>query len=96
MEYWSIEKKDIKPLSITPTLQYSNTPKLIKIESPHYGLPSFVPGLPILENIKMQKNQEFGYGNRCHPIKHIFQKNFMDNYTTDAFVAVRNQLLGYA
>ena len=34
MEYWSIEKKDINPLAITPTLQYSNTPKLIEIKSP--------------------------------------------------------------
>jgi hypothetical protein len=24
MEYWSVEKKDFKPLSITPILQYSN------------------------------------------------------------------------
>jgi hypothetical protein len=31
MEYWSVEKKDIKPLAITPTLQYSNAPKLIDI-----------------------------------------------------------------
>jgi hypothetical protein len=30
MEYWSIGKKDIKPLAITPSLQYSNTPKLIE------------------------------------------------------------------
>jgi len=41
MEYWSVEKKDINPLAITPTLQYSNTPKLIEIESYHDGLPSF-------------------------------------------------------
>jgi hypothetical protein len=27
MEYWSIEKNNIDTLSITPTLQYSNTPK---------------------------------------------------------------------
>ncbi len=33
MEYWSVEKKDIHPLAITPTLQYSNAPKLIGIES---------------------------------------------------------------
>jgi hypothetical protein len=32
MEYWSIEKKNIKPLTITPTLQHSSTPKLIEIE----------------------------------------------------------------
>jgi hypothetical protein len=31
MEYWSIEKKDIKPLAITPTRQYSNAPKLNEI-----------------------------------------------------------------
>jgi hypothetical protein len=30
MEYWSIEKKDIKPLAITPTLHYSNAPELIE------------------------------------------------------------------
>ena len=41
MEYWSIEK-DIKPLAITPTLQYSNTPKLVEIESSPYGLASFM------------------------------------------------------
>jgi hypothetical protein len=28
MEYWSVEKKDINPLGITPTLQHSKTPKL--------------------------------------------------------------------
>jgi len=38
MEYWSVEKKDINPLAITPTLQYSNTPKLIETESSHLGL----------------------------------------------------------
>jgi hypothetical protein len=31
MEYWSIEKKDIKPLAITPILQYSNASELIEI-----------------------------------------------------------------
>jgi hypothetical protein len=41
MEYWSVEKRDINPFVITPTLQDSNTPKLIKIESYHDGLPSF-------------------------------------------------------
>jgi hypothetical protein len=41
MEYWSVEKKDINPFVITPTLQYSNTLKLIKIESYDDGLPSF-------------------------------------------------------
>jgi hypothetical protein len=41
MEYWSVEKKHINPFIITPTLQYSNTPKLIKIEGYHDGLPSF-------------------------------------------------------
>ena len=33
MAYWSVEKKDVHPFVITPTLQYSNTPKLIEIES---------------------------------------------------------------
>jgi len=41
MEYWSVDKKGINPLTITPTLQYSNTPKLIQIETCHDGLPSF-------------------------------------------------------
>jgi len=41
MEYWSVEKKDINPFVITPILQYSNTLKLIEIESYHDGLPSF-------------------------------------------------------
>jgi hypothetical protein len=36
-----LKKKDINPLIITPTLQYSNTPKLIEIENYHDGLPSF-------------------------------------------------------
>jgi hypothetical protein len=40
MEYWSVEKKDIKPYVITPIFQYSNTPKLIEIECYHDGLPS--------------------------------------------------------
>ncbi len=31
LEYWSIEKKDIKPLAITSTLHYSNAPELIEI-----------------------------------------------------------------
>ena len=41
LEYWSVKKKDINPLAITPTLQYSNAPKSIGIESSHHGLPSF-------------------------------------------------------
>ena len=41
MEYWSIEKKDIKPLANTPTIQYSITPKLIKIKGPQKRLPCF-------------------------------------------------------
>jgi hypothetical protein len=41
MEYWSVEIKGVNPFVITPTLQYSNTPKLIEIESYHDGLPSF-------------------------------------------------------
>ncbi len=35
MDYWSVEKKDINPFVIAPTLQYSNTPILIEIESYH-------------------------------------------------------------
>jgi hypothetical protein len=30
MEYWSVEKKDINPLAITPTPHYSNPMKLIE------------------------------------------------------------------
>jgi len=41
MEYWSVEKKDVNPLPITPALQYSNTSKLFEIESSYDGLPSF-------------------------------------------------------
>ena len=41
MEYWSVDKKGINPPTITPTLQYSNTRKLIQIETSHDGLPSF-------------------------------------------------------
>ena len=41
MEYWSVEKKDVNHFAITPILQYSNTPKSIKIESCQDGLPSF-------------------------------------------------------
>jgi hypothetical protein len=41
MEYWSVEKKGINFFVITPILQYSNTLKLIEIESYHDGLPSF-------------------------------------------------------
>jgi hypothetical protein len=39
MEYWSVEKKDINPFVSTPILQYSNTPKLVEIESYYGGLP---------------------------------------------------------
>jgi hypothetical protein len=35
MEYWSVDKKTMNPLTITPTLQYSNTPKLRGIETSH-------------------------------------------------------------
>ena len=35
MEYWSVEKIDIKPLAITPTLQYANTPELIEFVNAH-------------------------------------------------------------
>jgi hypothetical protein len=41
MEYWSVEKKDINTLVVTPTLQHSNTPKLAELESSHNGSPSF-------------------------------------------------------
>ena len=41
MDYWSVEKKDINPLDITPSLHCSNAPKFIEIESSHYELPSF-------------------------------------------------------
>jgi len=41
MEYWSVEKKDINSLAITPTRQYSNTPKITGIESSYDGIPSF-------------------------------------------------------
>ena len=37
MAHWSVKKKDINPFVITPTLHYSNTPKLIEIESSHDG-----------------------------------------------------------
>jgi len=33
MEYWSVDKTTINPSAITPTLQYSNAPKLINIET---------------------------------------------------------------
>ncbi len=39
MEYWSVEKKDINPLPIMPTLRLNN-PTIIEIESSHDGLPS--------------------------------------------------------
>jgi hypothetical protein len=41
MEYWSIEKKDIMPLAIAPTLQYCNTPKLFEIKIFQQRLPCF-------------------------------------------------------
>jgi hypothetical protein len=44
LEYWSdgvLKRKGINPMAITPTLQYSNTPKSIEIESAIDGLPSF-------------------------------------------------------
>jgi len=41
MEYWSVDKKAINPLAITPTLQYSNILKLIEIETFREGLPPF-------------------------------------------------------
>jgi len=41
LEYWSIGEKDIKPLAITPSLQYSNTPKLIENKIFQEILPCF-------------------------------------------------------
>jgi hypothetical protein len=41
MEYWSIEKEDIKPSAITPILQYSITPKFIEIKILPQRLPFF-------------------------------------------------------
>jgi hypothetical protein len=41
MEYWSAVKRDANSLAITPTLQYSNAPKLIEIECSHHGLTPF-------------------------------------------------------
>jgi hypothetical protein len=43
LEYWSngvLKKIDIIPLSNTPTLQHSNTPKLIQFENSHHRLTS--------------------------------------------------------
>ena len=40
MEYWSVEKKP-NTLAVTPTFQYSNTPKLDEFESLNDGLPYF-------------------------------------------------------
>jgi hypothetical protein len=37
MEYWSVEKKDTRPLSGTPIPQYSNSLKLCKFASCHDG-----------------------------------------------------------
>ena len=37
MEYWSVEKKDVNPIAITPTLQYSNTPKLVELKNTDTG-----------------------------------------------------------
>ena len=41
LEYWSIGKNDTKPLAITPTLQYSNTPNLIEFQIFQQRLPCF-------------------------------------------------------
>jgi len=60
MEYWSVEKNDINPFAITPTLQYSNTPNLIEIESSHDGLTSF--GLNIRFFIPTPQTRPFGPG----------------------------------
>jgi hypothetical protein len=35
MEYWGADNKDINPQTNTPTLQYSNTLKLVEIETSH-------------------------------------------------------------
>ena len=32
MEYWSVDKNDINPLTITPVLQYSNAPIFYPID----------------------------------------------------------------
>ncbi len=40
MEYWG-DKKEVNSYATIPTLQYSNTPKRIEIESSHDGLSSF-------------------------------------------------------
>jgi hypothetical protein len=35
---WSVDKKDVQPSPITPTLHYSNTPKIVVIEKSIDGL----------------------------------------------------------
>jgi hypothetical protein len=40
VEYWIVEKKDINPFVFNPILQYSDTPKLVEIESNYDGFPS--------------------------------------------------------
>ena len=41
MEYWCVDNKNGNSLAITPTLQYSNSPYLIKIDTSHDGLTFF-------------------------------------------------------
>jgi hypothetical protein len=41
LELWSIGVLEKKPSILSSLLQYSNTSKLIEIESYHDGLPSF-------------------------------------------------------
>jgi hypothetical protein len=41
MAYWNVEKIDVNPLAIIPTLHHSNIPKMVSIESSSGGLPSF-------------------------------------------------------
>jgi hypothetical protein len=54
MEYWSVGvlKKDIKPLAITPVLQYSNIAKPIQIEYGHDMLRCFDSQIRNLNNIR--------------------------------------------
>ena len=41
MEYWSVKKKDIDLIALTPPLHYSNTPELDEIERFQKELPLF-------------------------------------------------------
>ena len=37
MEYWSVEKDLVDPIAISPTLQCSNTPKLVELKDSRMG-----------------------------------------------------------